>query len=62
MSKTTKKQNLNIWVPKTLKTSLRKLANEQLGGNLSQLIVLICQDFLNNKRQITIGNNKKEKR
>lgn len=56
MSKTTEKVNLNVWIPKRLKTSLRKLAREQLGGNLSQLVILICQDFLDNKRQIIISN------
>lgn len=50
--------NINIRVPGKLKAKLQTLADDTLVGNLSQLVNLICQDFIDNKRQITIGGKK----
>lgn len=58
MTKTTEKVNMNIGIDKTLRDKLQQLANKHLTGNLSQLSQLIFQDFIDQKRQITIGGNK----
>lgn len=50
--------NINIRVPGKLKAKLQTLADDTLVGNLSQLVNLICQDFIDQKRQITIGGKK----
>ena len=58
MTKTTEKVNMNVRVPKKLRDDLQALANKHLAGNLSNFVNLICQDFVDNKRQITIGGKK----
>ncbi len=58
MTKTTEKANMCIKVDETLKKQLQELADKHLTGNLSQLSQLIFQDFIDNKRQITIGGKK----
>ena len=58
MTKTTEKVNMNIRVDETLRDQLQELANKNLSGNLSQLSQLIFQDFIDEKRQITIGGKK----
>lgn len=50
--------NMNIRVPGKLKEQLQQLADDNLVGNLSQLVNLVCQDFIDHKRQITIGGRK----
>ncbi len=58
--KTTEKIHLNVSIDKKLRDQLQELANKNLTGNLSQLSQLIFQDFIDNKRQITIGGKKEE--
>ena len=60
MPKTTEKVNLNFRVPKKLKDDLQRLADTHLAGNLSNFVTLVCQDFIDQKRQITIGGKKEE--
>ncbi len=58
MTKTTEMTNMNIRVSKKLKTELQELADKKFIGNLSYMVNLICQDFIDQKRQITIGGKK----
>lgn len=60
MTKTTEKVNMNIRVDEMLRNQLQELADKNLSGNLSQLSQLIFQDFIDQKRQITIGGRKDE--
>jgi len=53
--------NMNIRVTTQLKAALQQLADDNLVGNLSQLVNLICQDFVNNGRSVTVGSKKKGK-
>ena len=52
---------MNVRISEQLKKKLQRLAKKQLGGNLSQLVTLICQDFIDNGRQVTIGKQKEIK-